>query len=169
MKEIEKAEKIWQKHAHYIRKFCTYKLSSHPDMIDDCLQEIFLALLNTLKDNSEIQYEKAWLTKVASNKINDIYEAESKKSSTIVPLEEAYIKSGSTIDENINEKDIEKHLETILSQLTENEKYLLEEFYSKNTKQADIAEELGISQLAVRQQIFRLKRKITALVHNLLY
>lgn len=171
MKEIEIAEKIWQENELYLRKFCSYKLSSHPDLVDDCLQDVFLALLNRLKDNNEIQYPKAWLTKVASNKIKDIYESEKQKSLKQVPFEEEYIKTSENFDysltEGIKEKDIEKHLNDILDSLTDREKFLLEEFYQKGTKQTDIAKELGISEISVRQQIFRLKRKVIAKVRKL--
>lgn len=168
MKEIEIAEKIWHEHEKYIRKFCSYKLSSHPDMIDDCMQDVFLALLNKLGDNGEIQYPKAWLTKVASNKIKDIYESEKIKSENQVPYNEEYVTKSYSFEESLCEEDLEKHLEAILEKLDEKEKKLLEDFYSENIPQKEIAEKLGITENNVRQQIFRLKRKITAIIRTIL-
>ena len=137
-------------------------------MIDDCMQDVFLALLNKLDDNGEIQYPKAWLTKVASNKIKDIYESEKIKSEHQVPYNEEYVAESYSFEESLCEEDLEKHLKAILEKLDEKEKKLLEDFYSENIPQKEIAEKLGITENNVRQQIFRLKRKITAIIRTIL-
>ncbi|MDD6021933.1 MAG: sigma-70 family RNA polymerase sigma factor [Oscillospiraceae bacterium] len=58
---------LWQEHEPYIRKLCTYKLKSLPDYVDDCIQDVFLALSDALHKGKVIEYPKAWLTKVANN------------------------------------------------------------------------------------------------------
>lgn len=172
MDEIRVAEQIWQENEAYIRKFCTYKLSSHPDLVDDCLQDIFLALLNFLHDEKEITYPKAWLTKVASNKINDIYKAENKKTQTEVPFEEEYVKANEDFDysgtEGITEKEIEKHLQEILGTLSDKEKALIEDFCINKLSGKEIAEKMGISENNFRQQIFRVKRKVKKSIREVL-
>lgn len=60
---------IWAEHETYIRKLCTYKLKSFPDYIDDCIQDVFLDLSDALNKGKTIEYPKAWLTKVANNKL----------------------------------------------------------------------------------------------------
>lgn len=40
---------IWLEYEPYIRKLCNYKLKSMPDYIDDCVQDVFLALNETIK------------------------------------------------------------------------------------------------------------------------
>ena len=171
MDEIRIAEEIWQENEAYIRKFCTYKLSSHPQLVDDCLQDIFLSLLNALHDKKEIQFPKAWLTKVASNKINDIYKAESKKSVTEVPFDETHVQSVADFDysstENISEKELKKHTEEILSQLSEKEKTIIEDFCINKIPGKEIAEKLGMSENSFRQQLFRTKRKIIKKIRQL--
>ena len=67
-----KTDKIWTEHESYIRRLCSYKLESRPEYIDDCVQEIFLALSEALHNEKRIDCPKAWLTKVANNKISDI-------------------------------------------------------------------------------------------------
>ncbi len=164
MKEIEIAEKIWQENEVYIRKLCNYKLSSHPDLIDDCMQDVFLALITAVHDEKEINNHRAWLTKVTVNKINDIYREEKKKNENQVSLEEETVTLTSDFDysytEDITEKELDKHLETILQSLSDNEKTLIEDFYQNNLSGREIAEKLGITETNLRQQIFRLKRKV---------
>lgn len=64
---------LWHEFEPYIRKLCEYKLQSLPNHIDDCVQEVFLDLADALHKGKKIEYPKAWLTKVANNKIKDIY------------------------------------------------------------------------------------------------
>lgn len=171
LKEIEIAEKIWQENESYIRKLCNYKLSSHPDFIDDCMQDVFLALITACRDEKEIKNYRAWLTKVTVNKINDFYRDEKKKEEREISLEEENLKASSDFDysytEDINEKDLDAHLENILSSLTDREKELIEDFYQKNLSGREIAEKLEISETNLRQQIFRLKRKVTGKVREI--
>lgn len=171
LKEIEIAEKIWQENESYIRKLCNYKLSSHPDFIDDCMQDVFLALITACRDEKEIKNYRAWLTKVTVNKINDFYRDEKKKEEREISLEEENLKASSDFDysytEDINEKDLDAHLENILSSLTDREKELIEDFYQKNLSGREIAEKLEISETNLRQQIFRLKRKVTEKVREI--
>lgn len=171
MKEIEIAEKIWQENESYIRKLCNYKLSSHPDFIDDCMQDVFLALITACRDEKEIKNYRAWLTKVTVNKINDFYRDEKKKEEREISLEEENLKASSDFDysytEDINEKDLDAHLENILFSLTDREKELIEDFYQKNLSGREIAEKLEISETNLRQQIFRLKRKVTEKVREI--
>ena len=158
------AEKLWCEHEAYIRKFCQYKLQSNPDYVDDCVQEVFLALLNVLTEGKKIEHPKAYLTKVALNKINDIYKQEEKRKLKTVPFEEEHIKESKNFDytltEEIDEEEIEKVLDKILASLSESERTLLEDFYTKKIRQKELAGKMNISENALRQQLFRLKRKI---------
>ena len=162
MEKKNLAESLWREHEPYIRKFCEYKLQNMPDYIDDCVQEVFLALLNALKNKKEIAYPKAYLTKIALNKINDIYKAEDKRKKTIISLEDVNeaVDFDFSVTEEKWEEEAEKHLEKILSTLTDSEKKLIEDFYIKKIRQKELAKQMNISENTLRQQIFRLKRKV---------
>lgn len=71
---------LWRQYEPYIRKLCCYKLKSLPNYIDDCVQDVFLDLSETLSSGKTIEYPKAWLTTVTNNKIKDIY-SEAKNTS----------------------------------------------------------------------------------------
>lgn len=160
MDPIKQAEKIWLEHQSYIRKYCEYKLQSAPDLIDDCMQEVFLALLRALMDSKQINYPKAYLTKIALNKINDIYKAEEKIKANVIPFEENSVSETVEIEIPVSDEEIDKYANEILASLTDSERTLIEDFYVRKKKQKDIADEMNISENTLRQQVFRLKHKI---------
>lgn len=79
---------LWGALEPYIRCLCVRKLQSEPDYIDDCIQDIFMALSDAFNKGETIQYPKAWLTKVANNKINDAYKKAKKNRERHISLED---------------------------------------------------------------------------------
>lgn len=156
-------EQIWHEHEAYIRKFCEYKLQSQKDLVDDCVNDVFLSLLEALKNNTEITYPKAWLTKVANNKITDIYRSNEKQNEREVALNEETL-SGSYYDtynfENITDEQIEEIKETVLNEIDEIDKKLIESYHIKNMKVKEIALLYNLSESNVKQRLFRARKTI---------
>lgn len=65
---------LWREYEPYIRKLCNFKLSSHIEYVDDCVQDVFTALLEEMYRGTTIKKPKSWLTTVTNNMIKDIYE-----------------------------------------------------------------------------------------------
>lgn len=161
-KDMHLADKLWREYEPYIRKFCNYKLNSHKEYIDDCVQEVFTALVEAIHKGTRIEYPKTWLTTVANNMIKDIYE-QSSHNDKILPFDEKHIdvRLQDSIDyEELTEQDIDKYLSQIIDYLTEYERKLFIDFYLNSRKQSELAKERGISENLIQQQVFRLKRKI---------
>ena len=156
-------EQIWREHEAYIRKFCEYKLQSQKDLVDDCVNDVFLSLLEALKNNKEITYPKAWLTKVANNKITDIYRNNEKQSEREVALNEETVTETycDTYNfQNVTDEQIEKIKETVLNELDEIDRNLIECYYTKNMKIKDLASEFNLSESNVKQKLFRARKSI---------
>lgn len=156
-------EQIWREHEAYIRKFCEYKLQSQKDLVDDCVNDVFLSLLEALKNNKEITYPKAWLTKVANNKITDIYRNNEKQSEREVALNEETVTETycDTYNfQNVTDEQIEEIKETVLNELDEIERILIECYYTKNMKIKDLASEFNLSESNVKQKLFRARKSI---------
>lgn len=43
-RDMQLTESLWREYEPYIRKLCNYKLNSHREYIDDCVQDVFTAL-----------------------------------------------------------------------------------------------------------------------------
>lgn len=169
----ESVEKIWLEYEPYIRRLCKFKLRSIPHEADDCVSDVFLDFSAAVNNGKIIENPKAWLTKVASNKIKDIYSHRKRESERIISLEEeAGEKSDSKdiLDEafSISEERIIELKDEILSLLTEKERSLLFDRYSIKKSVTQIAKEQGVSENSISQRVFRLKVKIKMLIEKVL-
>lgn len=164
---------LWQDYEPYIRKLCTYKLKSIPDYIDDCVQDVFLNLSDALNKGKIIEYPKAWLTKVANNKIKDIYNQAKKEAEKIVPLESQNLDntySGIVYDEyfEIKDEQIPFLKEKVIDMLDEKEKRLLYDRYVLNKSIIQIAKEHNTTKNNIYQKLFRSKQKTKMLIEKVL-
>lgn len=167
--DMQLAYKLWYEYEPHIRKLCNYKLSIHKEYIDDCVQNVFTALVEAVHKGTKIEYPKAWLTTVANNMIKDIYE-QSGRDDKLLPFDEKHIdvQLQCTIDyESLSEQDIEKYLSQIIEFLNEYEKKLFQDFYLNQKKQSELAKERGITENLIQQQVFRLKQKIIKFINQL--
>ena len=164
---------LWQEHEPYIRKLCTYKLKSLPDYIDDCIQDVFLDLSDAINKGKTIEYPKAWLTKVANNKIKDIYTQAKKDAEKIAPFESENLDSsyyGVVNDEyfTIEEEQIPVLKEKVINMLDDKEQQLLYDRYTLNKSISVIAKEYNTTENNIYQKLFRLKQKTKMLIEKVL-
>ena len=164
---------IWAEHEPYIRKLCTYKLKSLPEHIDDCIQDVFLDLSDAFDKGKTIEYPKAWLTKVANNKIKDIYAQAKNEAEKIVSFESENLDSsyyGVVNDEyfTIEEEQIPVLKEKVINMLDDKEQQLLYDRYTLNKSISVIAKEHNTTENNIYQKLFRLKQKTKILIEKVL-
>lgn len=164
---------LWQECEPYIRKLCTYKLKSLPDCIDDCIQDVFLDLSDALTKGKEIKHPKAWLVKVANNKIIDIYSQTKKEKERLISLDSGNINDFTatvTYDEyfSIEDKQLSLLEDTIINMLNEDERHLLQDRYNLHKPISIIAKEHNTTENNIYQKLFRLKQKTEILIKKTL-
>ncbi|MBP3608592.1 MAG: sigma-70 family RNA polymerase sigma factor [Treponema sp.] len=164
---------LWQEHEPYIRKLCTYKLKSLPNYVDDCVQDVFLDLSDAINKGKVIEYPKAWLTKVANNKIKDIYAQAKNEAEKIVSFESENLDSsyyGVVNDEyfTIEEEQIPVLKEKVINMLDDKEQQLLYDRYTLNKSISVIAKEHNTTENNIYQKLFRLKQKTKMLIEKVL-
>lgn len=164
---------LWREYEPYIRKLCTYKLQSLPDYIDDCIQDVFVDLSDALDKGKTIKYPKAWLTRVANNKIKDIYTQTKKDSERLISIDSqdfdnTYI--GIVYDDHfaIDDDQISIIKEKVINMLDVNEQQLLYDRYSLKKSISQIAKEYNTTENNIYQKIFRLKTKTKMLIDKVL-
>lgn len=151
----------WQANEAYIRRICAYKLSSHPDEIDDAVQEVALAYYEAIEKGTDIRNAKKWLTVVAANIINETYKRCMTEEKRVISIEEdaAQCLSAPEEPETLTEEAILRCKEDFAATLGEEELLLFRLRFEKRLRIRAIAKKMGISEGNVRQRIFRLKRR----------
>ena len=131
---------------------------------EDLMQECFISALkniNTLKDPLKA---KKWLTAIAANKGKDYLK---KKKATLLGEEYEYIfdiqeeKNTSLLPEEsavLDERSEE--IKEIVNSVSEDKRLCLILFYQHEMSIAEISEELGISESAVKSRLFRAREDI---------
>lgn len=155
-----------------IYSFCRRRVDSD-DIAYEITQTVFLAFLesySSIGDNGHRQ----WLFNVAKNKIADHYRAKKTVVDNRISTELDDEKMGLVDDpfERLTAKDFEKHMSSIMQDLTSDEKELCADLRKYNNKEigyADIAEKNSVTEAAMRKRISRLKAKITKAIGALLY
>ncbi len=155
-------EQIWRENSQYIRQFCEYRLNSSDD-VDECISEVYLALVQALENKTEITYPKAWLTAVANNKIIDFYKSNKKKKAVVISLS-SFDDSVASYDnynfDEVSDDEIELIKIKVLECLDEREKAIIEDHYQRGRKIKMIAAERNLSEANVKQILFRAREKI---------
>ena len=175
-------EKIIASNYDAIYSFCRRRVDSD-DTAYEITQTVFLAFLegySSIGDNGHRQ----WLFNVAKNKIADHYRAKNKiadhyraKKTEVdnrISTELDDEKMGLVDDpfEKLTAQDFEKHMSSIMQDLTSDEKELCADLRKYNNKEigyAEIAEKNSVTEAAMRKRISRLKAKITKAIGALLY
>ncbi len=155
------AEAVWTEYESYIRRICAYKLSSHPNEMEDAVQETALAFFDAVNKGTQIREPKKWLTAVASNIIKDVYQRLSTETRRFVPVEDGSVQALPAPEEPeaVPETVLLQCKTAFLASLTEDERTLFRLRFVKRMKLKTIAGKMGVSEGNVKIRIFRLKRK----------
>lgn len=156
----EECKQLWNLYKEYIISFCKFKLKDTPDYVEDCVQDVFMALLEARRSGTEIKSPKAWLTTVANNKIKMEYKNRKRESEHINKI----IHYKTTVEiftlDMHDFSEISEMKDSILNQLKFDEQSIIIDFYVKHMKVKDIAAKHGLSETNVKQKLFRARKKI---------
>ena len=154
---------IWEKYKPGLQKFCSYKLKSHPDEVDDVISDVFLALCEQIEKRGVPKSPKAWLYSTFSNILNSKYREIYKAREKHVSLLDKEIKIPNATDMN---KDIfdkiygDELREFLKAELNENEYRLVQYIYYEKLKMAEIAVLENTTEAAIKQRHYRLCNKL---------
>lgn len=148
--------------------YCSQYFDCEYEIAEDCVQDAYVALLESLKKGSEIEDYKAWLYSVVLNyknqavkdKINrnesDFIDNETKDGI----IEIIYSYNPDYANRLITDEMIEDQALRIISQLSPDDKEMYILYYWKHKKLKDIAVELNVKYSTIRKRHELLKKKI---------
>lgn len=167
----EQCAAIWEQYEPYLRRIAGIKLQSCPDAIDDMIAEVFLALCKKVEESGYPENSKAWLYGTLNHLINGKYrELYKEKEHTIVLTEQEYkLPYGEDFVGDIEDEWLLEQVRSVMEQeLSEREKTLLRLLYDDELSEKQAAGKLGLSDSAVKQQHYRLRRHIRAIAKKLM-
>lgn len=153
-------------------RYCLQYFEFEYEVAEDCVQEAYVALYESLCNGIEISNYKSWLYKVVLNYKNktisdkikryeqDFKDSEEKENT----INNSLVYEPDYVEQIVTDETIEKRMLIILSVLNKNERYLYIAHYHKHKNFKEIAEEMGISHTAARQRHVELKRKIIDMI-----
>lgn len=162
--DFERATEIANLYYNDIYHLCLSRLKKEENAAD-VTQEVFLFFqekYNELEDD----YIKAWLYKVADNKIKEQFRAIAKREKELIYGTVFGSQTSTDIlyemeeDNKVTPEELEEKKKSILSSLTEKELELFEIFYTKHLEYKELAKVLNVSEGAVRTRVYRLNLKL---------
>lgn len=161
---FERATEIANLYYNDIYHLCLSRLKKEENAAD-VTQEVFLFFqekYNELEDD----YIKAWLYKVADNKIKEQFRAIAKREKELIYGTVFGSQTSTDIlyemeeDNKVTPEELEQKKKSILSSLSEKELELFEMVYTKQMEYKELAKAFNVSEHAVRARVYRLRLKI---------
>lgn len=164
----ENCEKTFCEYEPLIRSLCSCKLDGSQKDIDAVVSQIFGDYCEALKQGIYIASVKAWLLsktmnliKISNSRNEKFLNSSERITDIMYEMKNIDFHYKDNVADLIISSDALKSLKKeIEKELAPNELLLLEFIYKDNLKYKDIANILNTSTSAVKQRIYRLKRKI---------
>lgn len=129
------------------------RISGNPTAADDILQETYLRFLNSPPKQNDLQEEKPYLYKIATNLVYDRFRKMKREGSRENLLPE----KSETVIENFRE---ELEMTQVFSRLKQQERALLWLAYVEGCEHREIARILKLYVMSVRVLLFRARRRL---------
>lgn len=133
------------------------KLVSDKDLVKDCIQDIFIKLIQNYSSLSPTPNVKGYLIKALRNKLYDALEKE-KPTDDITLYEEVFITDELfpllSFDDS-EADDRAKRLMQVFSQLSSHQQEIIYLYYVNELKHEEIAEIMGINYQSSKNLLFR--------------
>ena len=134
------------------------------DEAEDLMQTCFVSALQNIGNLNEPEKIKKWLIRIAANKSKDFLK---KKKPDLLDKDQEYViddiieENPETIPEQcIEAEERRKEVNEMLDSLSEDKKLCLLLFYKHNMSIAEISEELGVTESAIKSRLSRARQDI---------
>lgn len=149
-----------------VYRFCLSYMANDRNSVDDVVQDTFIVLYNKYLAGEEIAYTKAFLFKTAHNFVLK-HLRERKRDMNNVSIDE--IIEIPSQDEDIDERlSFEEYSRQISDALTDRDAELFRLRYLENKSLKELADLLNISVSAAGVRVYRLQKRLTFIIEELL-
>jgi RNA polymerase sigma-70 factor, ECF subfamily len=144
-------------HVDAIHAYVRHRVAPRTDIVDDLVQDVFLAALGNLHQFAGTSSLRAWLFGVARHKVEDHYRKRLREPDPLddLPDEAAGTSEAGTIEETIDRARALERTRRVLSELPERYAVALRWRYWEKRSVAEIASETGRSEKAAERLLAR--------------
>lgn len=161
-KDRKAAAKFVAAHIDAVYGYARHRLAPRADLVDDVVQDVFLAALNGLAAFARESSLRTWLIGIARHKIEDIYRQRLRASlvfDDLDPGENELPAGAEPPDEQIDGRRARAKTRRILQQMPEQYGLLLLWRYWEQRSTRDMAAALGATEKSVERTLARARAK----------
>lgn len=158
-------EQCYKDYYESLINFARARLGEGGRCSEDCVQEAYIVFYNRLQSGEEFEHPRAFLYRTLDNIV--------KKQKAKIVAEEANTVSLDSPEGSVeiavqDEIDCEEYIKILEDSLNKEEKEIYTAKYVYNKKIEEIAKETGLSVGAVTMRLSRLRKKVKALLEELI-
>jgi RNA polymerase sigma factor (sigma-70 family) len=141
--------------------YVRHRLAPRADLVDDVVQEVFLAALGGLSSFLGSAPLRSWLLGIARHKVESFYRQQLREPEALPDGGDAFepTADGALIDEQIDRERLEAKTRRILKQLPESYSVVLLWRYWENRSVRDMAEATGRTEKAIERLLARARAR----------
>ena len=141
--------------------YVRHRLAPRADLVDDVVQEVFLAALGSLSSFLGNAPLRSWLLGIARHKVESLYRPQLREPEPLPDGGDAFepTAGGALIDEQIDRERLEAKTHRILKQLPESYSVVLLWRYWENRSVRDMAEATGRTEKAIERLLARARAR----------
>jgi RNA polymerase sigma-70 factor (ECF subfamily) len=165
-KDRKAAARFVAAHIDAVYAYARHRLLPRADLIDDVVQDVFLAALDGLAAFQGHSSLRTWLIAIARHKIQDVYRQRLRSPETVdalAAIEEEPISEAIPLDEQIDMGRARAKTQHVLAQMPERYGLLLLWRYWEQRSTRDIAVAIGSTEKSVERMLARARSRFKEL------
>jgi RNA polymerase sigma-70 factor, ECF subfamily len=160
-KDRKAAARLVAAHIDALYAYVRYRLSPSADLVDDVVQDVFLAALNGLRAFQGQSSLRAWLIGIARHKVEDVYRQRLRRPEAVDDLaavEEESFAGTIPLDERIDTMRMRAKARQVLARMPERYGLMLLWRYWEQRSTRDMAAAIGTTEKSVERTLARARR-----------
>jgi RNA polymerase sigma-70 factor, ECF subfamily len=156
-KDRKAATEFVNRHADAIYRYLSARLSPRTDVVDDLVQEVFLAAWLGLDQYRGEASLRAWLVGIARHKVEEHYRSILREAAPLdeVDLETALHSSGVELETSLDRARLQEKTHRVLAELPDAYRTALRWRYWEKSSSRDMAAKIGRTEKAVERLLAR--------------
>jgi RNA polymerase sigma-70 factor (ECF subfamily) len=165
-KDRKAAARFVAAHIDAVYTFARHRLAPRVDLVDDVVQDVFLAALNALAAFQGHSSLRTWLIAIARHKIEDVYRQRLRVPEALDDLdsvEEESLSTPTPLDDRIDAARVRAKARHVLAQMPEQYGLMLLWRYWEERSTRDMAVAIGTTEKSVERTLARARARFKEL------